>query len=194
VGPATLEKDNTLEFLTVGLEEGKHWSKIWMVEVGGHFICVSVGGAAARFEKNATAPYVKVRVVGLEFDHLHAEPAPEMAEQVAKRPSQQKPTAAGLTISSRMCRRVDDLVTEGFLVAFKARGFPVVEKTAMPFEPGMRTTIPQGSFAVSGDVVRYYLAKETDFRDLTTYRIQHFTCPAAVPASKRPPSPRSPIA
>jgi hypothetical protein len=39
--------------------------------------------AATRFEKNTTAPFVKVRISGHEFDHVRVEPAPEMAERVA---------------------------------------------------------------------------------------------------------------
>lgn len=39
--------------------------------------------AAARFEKNTTAPFVKVRIAGREFDNVRAEPAPEMVERVA---------------------------------------------------------------------------------------------------------------
>jgi hypothetical protein len=81
--PATLAKESTLEFLTVGPEEGEHWSKVWVVEVGGQLYLRLGRRAAARFEKNKTAPFVKVRVAGLEFDHVRAESAPEMAERVA---------------------------------------------------------------------------------------------------------------
>ena len=45
--------------------------------------CGSVARAATRFEKNTTAPFVKVRISGHEFDHVRAETAPEMAERVA---------------------------------------------------------------------------------------------------------------
>ena len=37
----------------------------------------------ARLEKNTTAPFVKVRIAGQEFDNVRGEPAPEMAERVA---------------------------------------------------------------------------------------------------------------
>jgi hypothetical protein len=81
--PATLAKENTLEFLTVGPEEGEHWSKVWVVEIGGQLYLRLGTRSAARFEKNTTAPYVKVRIAGIEFDHVRAESAPEKAEQVA---------------------------------------------------------------------------------------------------------------
>jgi hypothetical protein len=81
--PVTLAKESTLEFLTVGPEEGAHWSKVWVVQIGGQLYLRLGTRSAARFEKNATAPFVRVRIAGLEFDHVRAESAPEMAERVA---------------------------------------------------------------------------------------------------------------
>jgi hypothetical protein len=31
--PATLAREDMLEFLTVGPEEGEHWSRVWVVAV-----------------------------------------------------------------------------------------------------------------------------------------------------------------
>jgi hypothetical protein len=67
--PATLAKEDTLEFLTVGPEEGEHWSRVWVVEVDGQLYIRLGRRAAARLEKNTTAPMVKVRIAKLEFDH-----------------------------------------------------------------------------------------------------------------------------
>jgi hypothetical protein len=36
-----------------------------------------------RVQKNTTSPYVKVKVGDNEFDKVHLEPAPDMAEKVA---------------------------------------------------------------------------------------------------------------
>jgi hypothetical protein len=81
--PPTLARENTLEFFTVGPQEGEHWSRVWVVAVDDQ-LSVRLGRrAATRFEKNATAPFVKVRISGHEFDHVRAEPALEMAERVA---------------------------------------------------------------------------------------------------------------
>lgn len=60
----------------------------------------------------------------------------------------------------RVGRPVDVLVTEAFLAAFKARGFPVVDETARPFVAGQ--IAPRGAVAaVSGEVVRYWLESHT---------------------------------
>ena len=81
--PPTLAKESTLEFLTVGPQEGEHWSTVWVVAVDDQLYVRLGRRAATRFEKNTTAPFVKVRIAGREFDHVRAEPAPEMAERVA---------------------------------------------------------------------------------------------------------------
>ena len=80
---AILGKESTLQFLTVGPQEGEHWSKVWVVNVDGQLYVRLGRRAAARFEKNTTAPFLKVRIAGQEFDHVRADPAPEMAERVA---------------------------------------------------------------------------------------------------------------
>jgi uncharacterized protein DUF2255 len=83
LGPAALAREDMLEFLTVGPQEGEHWSKVWVVAVDDQLYVRLGRRAAARFEKNTTAPFVKVRIAGREFDHVRAESAPEMAERVA---------------------------------------------------------------------------------------------------------------
>jgi hypothetical protein len=80
--PQTLAREDTLEFLTVGPQEGEHWSRVWVVAVDDQLYLRLGRRAATRFEKNTTAPFVKVRISGQEFDHVRAEPAPEMAERV----------------------------------------------------------------------------------------------------------------
>ena len=40
--------------------------------------------AAGRMTKNTTAPIVKLRIAGQEFDRVKAEAAPDMVEPVAK--------------------------------------------------------------------------------------------------------------
>ena len=79
----TLAREDTLEFLTVGPQEGEHWSRVWVVAVDDQLYVRLGRRVATRFEKNTTAPFVKMRISGHEFDHVRAEPAPEMAERVA---------------------------------------------------------------------------------------------------------------
>jgi hypothetical protein len=81
--PQTLAREDTLEFLTGGPQEGEHWSRVWVVAVDDQLYVRLGRRAATRFEKNTTVPFVKVRISGHEFDHVRAEPAPEMAERVA---------------------------------------------------------------------------------------------------------------
>jgi hypothetical protein len=81
--PQALRGQDTLDFLTVGPEEGEHWSRVWLVVVDGQ-IYVRLGNRAAeRMQKNTAAPYVKVRAAGEELERVKAEAAPEMAEKVA---------------------------------------------------------------------------------------------------------------
>jgi hypothetical protein len=81
--PPTLAREDTLEFLTVGPDEGAHWSRVWVVAVDDKLYVRLGPRAAARFERNTTAPFVKMRIAGQEFDNVRGEPAPEMAERVA---------------------------------------------------------------------------------------------------------------
>jgi hypothetical protein len=81
--PPTLAREDTLEFLTVGPDEGEHWSRVWVVAVDNELYVRLGRRAAARFQRNTTAPFVKVRIAGQEFDKVRGEPAPEMAERVA---------------------------------------------------------------------------------------------------------------
>ena len=81
--PPTLARENTLEFLTVGPDEGEHWSRVWVVAVDDKLYVRLGSRATARFQRNTTAPFVKVRIAGQEFDNVLGEPAPEMAERVA---------------------------------------------------------------------------------------------------------------
>ena len=74
---------DTLEFLTVGPDEGEHWSTVWLVVIDGQVYIRLGSRAAERMEQNTTAPYVKVRIAGQQFDRVKAEPAPDMVEPVA---------------------------------------------------------------------------------------------------------------
>ena len=82
--PQAISKQDTLEFLTVGTEEGEHWSTVWLVVIDGQVYIRLGSRAAGRMEKNTTAPFVKVRIAGQEYDHVKAEAAPNMVEPVAK--------------------------------------------------------------------------------------------------------------
>jgi hypothetical protein len=80
--PQAFSSEDTLEFLTV--EDGQeHWSTVWLVVLDGQLYVRLGSRAAGRMERNATKPYVQVRVAGQTFDKVKAESVPDMAGPVA---------------------------------------------------------------------------------------------------------------
>lgn len=81
--PAAFRELDTLEFLTVGPEEGKHWSTVWLVVLDDQ-VYVRLGTrAAGRMQQNTTTPLVAVRIGGREYEHVRTEEAKLMVERVA---------------------------------------------------------------------------------------------------------------
>ncbi len=81
--PASFGKQDTLQFLTVGPQDGEHWSTVWVVVIDGNPYIRLGSRAAGRIEQNTTAPYVKIKIADQQFDKVKVEPAPEMADKVA---------------------------------------------------------------------------------------------------------------
>ncbi len=79
----TFRKQSTLEFYTVDANGEGNWATVWVVVIDGAPYLRLGSRAMARIENNATKPIVKVRIAGQEFDHVKAEPAPDMVERVA---------------------------------------------------------------------------------------------------------------
>lgn len=81
--PAAFRDLATLEFLTVGADEGRHWSTVWLVVLDGQ-VYVRLGSRAAeRMRRNTTAPLVAVRIGGREYERVRAEELAAMADRVA---------------------------------------------------------------------------------------------------------------
>ncbi len=81
--PAAFSKLDTLEFRTIGPEEGEHWSTVWLVVLNDQ-VYIRLGSRAAdRIEHNTAKPNVAVRIGGQQFDNVVAQPAPDMTTQVA---------------------------------------------------------------------------------------------------------------
>lgn len=90
--PAAFRELDTLEFLTVGPTEGKHWSTVWLVVLDGQ-VYVRLGSrASGRMKENTTAPLVAVRIGGREYERVRAEEAKEMVERVAAAMADKYPT------------------------------------------------------------------------------------------------------
>jgi len=80
---AAFSKLDTLEFRTIGPEEGEHWSTVWLVVIDNQ-VYIRLGSRAAdRMEHNTTKPNVALRIGGQQFDNVVAQPAPDMAARVA---------------------------------------------------------------------------------------------------------------
>jgi len=80
--PAAFRDLSTLEFLTVGANEGPHWSTVWLVVIDGH-VYVRLGSRSTdRMRQNTTSPFVGVRIAGHEYERVQAVDAAAMAERV----------------------------------------------------------------------------------------------------------------
>jgi hypothetical protein len=81
--PPAFSKEETLEVLTLGPEEGEHWSTVWLVVIDDQVYIRLGSRAAERMNQNTTKPDVKVRIAGQQFDGVKAEPVPDMTAPVA---------------------------------------------------------------------------------------------------------------
>ncbi|HYL59818.1 MAG TPA: hypothetical protein VEU51_13190 [Candidatus Acidoferrales bacterium] len=74
---------STLQVMTVGPEEGEHWSKLWLVVIDGQ-VYVRLGERSfGRIQKNTANPYLKVKIGDKEFDKVRWEAALDMKDKVA---------------------------------------------------------------------------------------------------------------
>ena len=81
--PTAFAKENTLKLRTTNPQEAEHWFPVWLVVLDNQ-VYVRLGArAAARVERNTTAPYLGVEVGGQRFDRVRGVPAPESAAAVA---------------------------------------------------------------------------------------------------------------
>lgn len=81
--PSNWVEEETLEICTVAPEEGEYCFPVWPVVLDNQ-IYVRLGSRAAnRIERNLNAPYVHVKIAGLNFKHVRGQAAPEQAARVA---------------------------------------------------------------------------------------------------------------
>ena len=81
--PNLFRAQSTLQIMTIGSEEGEHWSRLWLVVIDGQLYVRLGDRSFDRVQKNTASPYVKVKVGDQEFDRVRLEPAPEMTGKVA---------------------------------------------------------------------------------------------------------------
>jgi hypothetical protein len=81
--PAAWRDEETLAFRTDCPDEGEHWSTVWLAVVDDQ-VYVRLGRkASARIACNRSAPYVGVRIGGVQFDRVKTTSVPEHADAVA---------------------------------------------------------------------------------------------------------------
>jgi hypothetical protein len=81
--PNAFRDQSTLQIMTIGPEEGEHWSKLWLAVIDGQLYVRLGDRSFGRIQKNTANPYVKVKVGDNEFDKVRLEPALEMTDKVA---------------------------------------------------------------------------------------------------------------
>jgi len=81
--PGAFRDEGTLQIMTIGPEEGEHWSKLWLVVIDGQLYVRLGDRSFGRVQKNTASPYVRVKIGDKEFDKVRLEAAPEMSDKVA---------------------------------------------------------------------------------------------------------------
>jgi hypothetical protein len=81
--PNAFRDQSTLQIMTIGPEEGEHWSRLWLVVIDGQLYIRLGDRAFARVQKNTANPYVGVKIGDKEFDKVRLEAAPDMTDKVA---------------------------------------------------------------------------------------------------------------
>ena len=81
--PNAVRTESTLQVMTTGPEEGEHWSTLWLVVIDGQ-LYVRLGDRSwGRIQKNTTAPYLRVKIAGKEFDKVRLDETLDMKDKVA---------------------------------------------------------------------------------------------------------------
>jgi hypothetical protein len=81
--PDALRGQSTLEIMTIGTEEGEHWTRLWWVVVDGQVYVLLGDQAFRRVQENFARPYVEVKIAGQKFARVRLEAAPDMKGKVA---------------------------------------------------------------------------------------------------------------
>lgn len=81
--PNAFTGQSTLQIMTIGPEEGEHWSRLWLVVIDGQLYVRLGDRSFGRVQKNTASPYVKLKIGDNEFDKVRLEPALDMTDKVA---------------------------------------------------------------------------------------------------------------
>jgi hypothetical protein len=80
--PEKWEDGSTLQIQTVDADRVEHWTTQWYVVIGGDIYVRLDAGAADLLEQNIKSPYVRVKIAGLTFSDVRADPADDMVNTV----------------------------------------------------------------------------------------------------------------
>jgi hypothetical protein len=81
--PNAFRDQSTLQIMTIGPEEGEHWSRLWLVVIDGQLYVRLADRSFGRVQKNTARPYMRVKIGDKEFDKVRLEAAPDMTDKVA---------------------------------------------------------------------------------------------------------------
>ena len=81
--PAVFRDASTIKIMTTETDVGEHWSNLWVVIIDGQPYLRLGDRAYGRIQRNATSPFVKLKVADQEFDKVKVEDLPDMKEKVA---------------------------------------------------------------------------------------------------------------
>jgi hypothetical protein len=80
--PNAFRGQSTLEIMTIGTQEGEHWTRLWWVVLDGQ-VYVQLGDQAfRRVQENFARPYVEVKIADQKFARVRLEAAPDMKGKV----------------------------------------------------------------------------------------------------------------
>ena len=81
--PTVFRDASTVKIMTTEPDVGEHWSNLWVVVIDGQPYVRLGDRAYGRIQRNATSPYVKLKVADEEFEKVKVEEMPDMKENVA---------------------------------------------------------------------------------------------------------------
>ena len=81
--PAVFRDASTIKVMTTEPDLGEHWSNLWVVVIDGQPYVRLGDRAYGRIKRNATSPFVKLKVADQEFDKVKVQEMPAMKEKVA---------------------------------------------------------------------------------------------------------------
>jgi hypothetical protein len=68
--PNAFRDQSALEIMTIGPEEGEHWSRLWLVVIDGQLYVRLGDRAFGRVQKNTASPFVRVKIGDQQFDKV----------------------------------------------------------------------------------------------------------------------------